>query len=73
MKFILDEVVFVKNHPEIDINTEAVGILNINRKNKTYTVYKTADTTQPHKLFVVKESDIISPLEWIDLHQKLDE
>ncbi len=69
MKFDFGIVVFVKDHPEIDFNTEAVEVVKVNIKDKTYTVHKTADTNKPKKLYVVKEENVISPLQWIDSKQ----
>ena len=66
MKFIVGEVVFVLNHPEIDINTEAVEIMSRNKIDKTYIVRKTTQSTTLYREYLVKESDLLSPIEWQD-------
>ena len=65
MKFIVGEVVFVLNHPEIDIYSEAVEIMSRNKIDKTYIVRKTTQSTTLYKEYKINEIDIISPLVWL--------
>jgi len=65
MKFIVGEVVFVLNHPEIDIYSEAVEIMSRNNHDKTYIVRKTTQSTTLYKEYKINEIDIISPLVWL--------
>jgi hypothetical protein len=65
MKFIVGEVVFVLNHPEIDIHSEAVEILSRDKLDKTYIVRKTTQITTLNKEYKINEIDLISPSVWL--------
>lgn len=65
MKFIVGEVIWVINNPEIDVHREAVSVIEKDIKNRTYTVQKTKDPVETGKSWIIKEEDAISPIQWL--------